>query len=65
MKVSMKEVQTRDDLQEGPPNFRGKDGQLFLVRCFACGDWPQGRENYLPAVASGRCAWCGWQEAQP
>jgi ribosomal protein L37E len=40
------------------PNFIGKDGNFYLVRCFNCG----GTENYLPAVASGVCAWCGWSK---
>ena len=43
------------------PNFRSKEGNLFLVRCFNC-DHKNGRENWGPAVASGRCAWCGWEE---
>ena len=47
--------------QDRPPNFRGKGGQLFLVRCFAC-EPDNGRENYAPAVATGQCAWCGWKE---
>lgn len=47
--------------QDRPPNFREK-GKLYLVRCFACGGLELGRENYLPAVASGQCAWCGWHE---
>jgi len=47
--------------QDRPPNFRDKDGQLFLVRCFACCE-KSGTENYAPAVASGSCAWCGWKE---
>ena len=38
------------------PNFR-VDGRLFLVRCPYCK-----RENHGPAVASGQCAWCGWNE---
>jgi len=37
------------------PNFIDKD-QLFLVRCPKCK-----KENYMLAVASGRCAWCGEQ----
>jgi len=41
------------------PNFRSPDGKLFVVRCEACG-----RENWAPAVATGLCAWCGWQEAR-
>ena len=51
----------KDVNQDRPPNFR-KDGRLFLVRCFACGSKERGTENYLPAVASGQCAWCGWKE---
>ncbi len=46
--------------QDRAPNFRA-DGQLFLVRCFAC-EPTRGRENYAPAVATGRCAFCGWTE---
>lgn len=34
--------------------YQGDDGNLCMIRCFACG-----RENYAPAVASGSCAWCG------
>ena len=48
-------------VQERSPNFRDKDGKLFLVRCFVC-DPENGRENWLPGVASGKCAWCGWEE---
>ncbi len=44
--------------QDRPPNFRSADGRLYLVRCFAC-EPTHGKENYLPAVASGLCAWCG------
>lgn len=35
------------------------DGQLFLVRCPKCG-----RENYLPAVATGQCVFCGYEATQ-
>lgn len=49
--------------QSRHPNFRNKEGVLYLVRCFLC-DGDGGRENYLPAVASGQCAWCGWKEAE-
>mgnify|MGYP003405059196 CR=1 FL=1 len=45
------------------PNFRGKKGTIFLVRCFLC-EPKRGLENYLPSVASGQCAWCGWKEGQ-
>ncbi len=44
------------------PNFR-EDGKLYLVRCFACSTGERGIENYMPAVASGQCAWCGWDES--
>ena len=37
-----------------PPNFVD-EGDIFLVRCPKCG-----RENYAPAVATGQCAWCGF-----
>lgn len=48
------------NMQDKLPNFKYK-GKLFLVRCFNC-EPQNGRENYLPAVASGQCAWCGWKE---
>lgn len=54
----MKEVN-----QDQHPNFRDKDGNLYLVRCFACGG-KRGRENYAMAVSSGECAWCGWKETK-
>ena len=31
------------------------DGRVCMVRCFECG-----RENYVMAVSSGYCAWCGY-----
>jgi len=37
------------------PNFADADGRVYLVRCPECR-----RENYIPAVAIGRCAWCGY-----
>lgn len=43
------------------PNFRNEEGKLFLVRCYECGG-DQGTENYALAVASGQCAFCGWEE---
>lgn len=46
--------------QDRPPNWR-EDGQLYLVRCFAC-DKERGKENWAMAVSSGICAWCGWRE---
>jgi ribosomal protein L37E len=36
-------------------NFIDKNGKLFLVHCPKCKC-----ENYLPAVATGKCAWCGF-----
>ena len=48
-------------IQDKGKNFRGKDGKLFLVRCYVC-DEEFGEENYVMMVASGRCAWCGWHE---
>ena len=50
-----------NSIQDRPPNFRGGDGKLYLVRCFAC-DKDIGVENYTMAVASGQCSWCGWKE---
>lgn len=47
--------------QEQAPNFQDEEGNLFLVQCYAC--CPEGRENYLPAIATGQCAWCGWSRA--
>lgn len=48
--------------QERRPNFRTPEGDLFLVRCFACSNSERGKENWGPAVASGTCAWCGWED---
>lgn len=48
-------------IQDNGRNFRDDDGKLYLTRCYAC-EPDHGRENYLPAVASGVCAWCGWHE---
>lgn len=31
------------------------DGKTYLVRCPKCN-----KENYAPSVASGVCAWCGY-----
>lgn len=37
--------------------YRGKDVDsiVCIIKCPDCG-----AENYGPAVASGRCAWCGF-----
>lgn len=48
--------------QDRHPNFRGDNGKLYLVRCFACRDPEHGKENYAMCVALSLCAWCGWQE---
>lgn len=49
--------------QDQHPNFRNKEGRLYLVRCFACPDaGERGRENWALVVAKGECAWCGWKE---
>lgn len=47
--------------QDRPPNFRGDDGSLYLVRCFACSP-EHGRENWAINVAGGVCTGCGWSE---
>ena len=46
------------------PNFHSDDGQLFLVRCFACGG-ARGTENWGCAVATGQCSFCGWLPPSP
>lgn len=53
-------METEKTINDRPPNFY-EDGRFFLVRCFAC-DPKHGMENYAMAVASGRCAWCGWPD---
>jgi len=40
--------------------FRGDDDRLYMVRCPECG-----KENWAPAVASGQCAWCGYEAQEP
>lgn len=35
-------------------NFTDDRGKYFMVRCVKCE-----AENYMPAVATGTCAWCG------
>jgi len=45
-------------VNERKPNYRDGAGGEYLVRCFAC-DPEHGRENWAPAVATGRCAFCG------
>lgn len=46
------------------PNFYSDSGQLFLVRCFACGS-DGGTENWACAVATGQCSFCGWLPPLP
>ena len=48
-------------MQDREPNWR-TDGKLYLKRCYVC-DEEYGKENWAPAVATGRCAWCGWSDA--
>jgi len=36
------------------------DGRTYLTRCPKCG-----LENWAPAVASGKCAWCGYTPELP
>lgn len=54
-------MEHKKTMQDRPPNFRSDIGTLFLVRCFNC-DRERGRENWMPVVSKGRCAWCGWKE---
>lgn len=35
--------------------FKDENGFIFLKRCFQCG-----LENWAVSVASGKCAWCGF-----
>lgn len=51
-----------ETVNDRAPNWR-KDGRLYLKRCFAC-EPEFGRENWGIAVATGCCAWCGWDEPQ-
>ena len=46
-----KMAQAEKELEE---NFES-EGRTYLVRCPKCG-----RENWVPAVSSGTCAWCGY-----
>lgn len=35
--------------------YKDDDGKVCMINCFKCG-----RENYIMAVSSGQCAWCGY-----
>ena len=50
-------MEIKKTVQDKHPNFRNKEGKLYLVRCFACD-----RENWGLVVAEGVCALCGWKE---
>lgn len=54
--VSEKPV-TLEDQKKYKGNFVGDDDKLYLVNCAYCK-----RENYALMVASGICAWCGWED---
>ncbi len=54
---------TKEDQLKNKANFLSEDGKLFLVRCMNCPDaGERGRENYAIVVATGQCAWCGWED---
>jgi ribosomal protein L37E len=36
-------------------SYTDKDGKICMIRCLKCK-----RENYILAVSSGMCAWCGY-----
>ncbi len=55
-------VEEKKNVNDRPPNFRNKDGILYIVRCFAC-EPSYGKENWAMAVATGQCCWCKWSEA--
>jgi len=45
-----------NDLRYGKgQGFRNAAGEIFLERCFKCG-----KENWAVAVATGICAFCGY-----
>ena len=45
-----------EDLYKIPRGaFLSNSGDIYLVRCPECD-----RENYVLAVATGRCNWCGF-----
>jgi hypothetical protein len=54
-------MKKQKSIQDRGANFRDEEGNLYLVRCYACNK-EIGTENYAPSVASGQCAFCGWKE---
>lgn len=54
---------SREKQLMNPANILTKDGKVYIVSCMNCPDGGKyGKENYGIAVASGHCAWCGWNE---
>jgi ribosomal protein L37E len=50
-----------NDIRQGKGNgYKDDDGTVCMIRCFQCG-----RENWAPAVATGHCAWCGFDPNKP
>lgn len=44
------------DIRKGQGyGYLDSDGAVYLFKCFECG-----QENWAVAVASGECAWCGY-----
>lgn len=51
-------VSKETDIKKGKGfGYKSSKGVVCMIRCFECG-----LENWAPAVASGRCAWCGHNE---
>jgi len=44
-----------NNINDRPPNWRDKNGNLYVIKCFKCG-----KENHGAAVSSGICAYCGY-----
>ena len=53
----MENKEFNNEMQMKHPNFIGKNGNLYLVRCLKCNT-----ENHGMMVTSGQCSWCGWPE---
>jgi ribosomal protein L37E len=41
--------------KEGKGSYYLDGEKRCMIRCISCG-----RENWAPVVASGKCAWCGF-----